>query len=323
MRASGVVIAVDEWEERSIYTLDDGSGATIQCVVNVAPRGLPGATTTTTTSNQYQYTRPLPVIDAPIDVGHVLDIRGSVGTFRDTKNIRAEKIAHLGSTEQEVLFWEKVVLLRRDVLSQPWVLDQRTVRRCKREEEGRVVAAPAGRHRHRAGVTGLEKKGRRERADYGGEGGERSAVERALPKRPRITGLERRSGNTVERRSVAGLEKTRVTGLERGSGLRLARKSETGLENRKETGLEKRVTGLERKRETGLERRGQTGLERGKETGLGQRRVTGLEKRSASGPDRKETCLEKKRVTGLEKRVATKPITRVIPVTGKYDALGL
>ncbi|KAK4134829.1 hypothetical protein BT67DRAFT_378601 [Trichocladium antarcticum] len=221
VRASGVVIAVDEWEERSIYTLDDGSGATIQCVVNVAPRGLPGDTTTTTTSNQYQYTRPLPVIDAPIDVGHVLDIRGSVGTFRDTKNIRAEKIAHLGSTEQEVLFWEKVVLLRRDVLSQPWVLDQRTVRRCKREEEGR------------------------------------------------------------------------------------------------------RVTGLERKRETGLERRGQTGLERGKETGLGQRRVTGLEKRSASGPDRKETCLEKKRVTGLEKRVATKPITRVIPVTGKYDALGL
>lgn len=28
-------------------------------------------------------------------------------------------------------------------------------------------------------------------------------------------------------------------------------------------------------------------------------------------------------VTGLEKRRAAKPVTRLIPVTGKYDALGL
>jgi hypothetical protein len=259
VRASGVVIAVDGWENRDIYTIDDGSGATIQCVVNVAPR-MPLGMVATTTLNQYH--PPLPVIDAPIDVGHVLDVKGSVTTFRDAKNIRAEKIAHLRSTEQEVVFWEKVVLLRREVLSKPWVLDRREVRRCRREEEGR---APSGRHRGAAEGQKRERGKREEvkkRVDYGG--GE--------------------SGRRAETKTLA-MRTARVTGLER--------RSESGLENRRETGLRSR-------RVTGLEKRSETELERKRETGL-----------------------EKRRVTGLERRVAVKPVTRLIPVTGKYDALGL
>ena len=261
VRASGVVIAVDGWDNRDIYTIDDGSGATIQCVVNVAPRMAPGMVTTTT-SNQYH--PPLPVIDAPIDVGHVLDIKGSVTTFRDAKNIRAEKIAHLRSTEQEVGFWEKVVLLRREVLSKPWVLDRREVRRCRREEEGR---APSGRHR------GGDERQKRER-------GKREEVK----KRVDYGGGE--SGRRAETKTKTLVMRTsRVTGLER--------RSEIGLENRRETGLRSRgVTGLEKRSETELERKRETGL-------------------------------EKRRVTGLERRVAVKPVTRLIPVTGKYDALGL
>jgi hypothetical protein len=137
VRIAGVVIAVDEREGKHIYTVDDSSGAIIECVVVVAPRLGPGTTARkgTTTSNAKD-AQPLPVVDAPIDIGHTIDIKGSLSTWWEKRQIRAERVVHLHSTEQEVLFWEKVTLLRREVLSKPWVLGRREVRRCRREDEG-------------------------------------------------------------------------------------------------------------------------------------------------------------------------------------------
>ncbi|GAB1315832.1 CST complex subunit Stn1 N-terminal domain-containing protein [Madurella fahalii] len=145
VRIAGVVVAVNDRESKRIYTIDDGSGATIDCVVNVGPRVAPGtATTAGQAASKPNEAHPLPVVDAPIDVGHTIDIKGSVSTWLERRQIRAEKISHLRSTEQEMLFWEKVTLLKREVLSKPWVLDRREMRRCRREEEGKY-----SRHRQR------------------------------------------------------------------------------------------------------------------------------------------------------------------------------
>ncbi|KAK4127200.1 hypothetical protein N657DRAFT_566054 [Parathielavia appendiculata] len=225
VRISGVVVAVDEREMRNLYTIDDGSGATLECLVKSAPRAAPGtaAAGAATDAKSSSNSNTQPVVDAPIDVGHVLDIKGSVGTFRDNKQIRAEKIVHLRSTEQEVVFWEKVAQLKQDVLSKPWVLDRREVRRCRKEEEGRWTS-----HRHRANSGRHSKK----------------------------------------RVDVAGVEKSKAHSVK-----------------------EPRT-----------------------HHGEGERK---------SGQERKPLARRPFRETGLEKRRATKSVTRLIPVTGKYDALGL
>lgn len=224
VRISGVVVAVEEREKMHFYTIDDGSGATLECIVNVAPQARPGtasaATAMESDSKSNKTSNSLPLIDAPIDVGHVLDIKGSVGMFRENKQIRAEKVVHLHSTDHEVVFWEKVTKLKTDVLSKPWVLDRREVRKCRKEEEGR---SSTSRH-HRATRESHSRK------------------------RVVKTGLEK----TEKPRE----EKTRA-------------RPEKNRQERKP-----------------------------------------LEKRP-------------KRETGLEKRGSTKPVTRLIPVTGKYDALGL
>jgi hypothetical protein len=224
VRISGVVVAVDERERKHFYTIDDGSGATLECVVKVAPRAAPGTATAGAAADPVSNpdSNTLPIVDAPIDVGHVLDIKGSVGTFRDNKQIRAEKIVHLRSTEQEVVFWEKVAQLKQDVLSKPWVLDRREVRRCRKEEQG---------HTSRRQRDGSEKHGRK-------------------------------------RVARTGLEKTRVS------------------------------------------RDNAPGAHQGDSEGK-------------SRHERKPLARRPVRETGLERRRATKPVTRLIPVTGQYDALGL
>ncbi|KAJ4293789.1 hypothetical protein N0V88_005299 [Collariella sp. IMI 366227] len=225
-RVSGIVVAVDERETRHFYTIDDGSGATLECVVNLAPRQKPGPTaagaaTNATSRKESNMPQPQPKMDGPIEVGHVLDIKGSIGTFRDFRQIRAEKIVHLRSTEHEVAFWEKVTLLRKDVLSKPWVLDRREVRRCRKEEEGRYSS-----------------------------------------RKHKDTNSNRKRGN---------VEKTEV---------KKARIHLTDKTNAADWGCER---------------------------------------------NRHETkpLARRSRETGLEKRRVTKPATRLVPVTGKYDALGL
>ncbi|KAL2016097.1 hypothetical protein VTK56DRAFT_4271 [Thermocarpiscus australiensis] len=200
VRIAGVVVAVDERETRHIYTIDDSSGAAIECVVNVTPQARPGtsaataATSGAKSNGSANELRPLPAIDGPIDVGHVLDVKGSVGMFRDMKQIRAEKIVHLRSTEQEVTFWEKVVLLKREVLSRPWVLDRREVRRCRREEEGRYSSRRhqvAGERYKKGQVDTVEVA--RTKAHHRGTQAGKSHERNVLAKgRLMQTGLERR-----------------------------------------------------------------------------------------------------------------------------------
>jgi hypothetical protein len=204
VRISGVVVSVDEREKMHLYMIDDGSGATLECFVSVAPRTAPGTAGAATAGNSANSksnaaSNALPLVDAPIDVGHVLDIKGSVGTFRDNKQIRAEKIVHLRSTEQEVVFWEKVTQLKTEVLLKPWVLDRREVRRCRKEEEGHSSRRQRGtdeKHgRKRLKKTGLEKTSRADVAPIGH--GKSESKSRQEPKPParrpvRETGLEKR-----------------------------------------------------------------------------------------------------------------------------------
>lgn len=158
VRIAGVVVGVDEYPGRHIYTVDDGSGATIECVVRVAPRpqaeqlgGMDAAQAAERLRQAGEAAKAAAdkvSIDATIDVGHVLQVQGLVKVFRDVKQVEATKVVHLLSTEQEVEFWTRLHRFRGDIIGRPWTLDRETVRRCRKKAEGPCVS-PRSRPRRR------------------------------------------------------------------------------------------------------------------------------------------------------------------------------
>ncbi|KXX81558.1 CST complex subunit STN1 [Madurella mycetomatis] len=195
VRIAGVVVAVDDRQNKVTYTIDDGSGATIECVVNLQRRVVSEtATTAGQAASKPNEAQPIPVVDAPIDIGHTIDIKGSVSTWWESRQIRAEKISHLRSTEQEVLFWEKVTLLKREVLSKPWVLDRREVRRCRREEEGKYSShrRRITKDRHKKDQVGRTEVKSTRTHHARSEDGDRHDRKALGARPPRETGLETR-----------------------------------------------------------------------------------------------------------------------------------
>ncbi len=130
VRVAGVVVAIDEYGGRRVYTIDDSSGVNIECLIIVP---LPKDSSATSNDIPKQETAvPTP---PGLDVGAVVAVKGGLQTFRGQKQIKAEKITLVGSTEHEVQFWAKVHRFRKDVLDQPWILDRRVVRKLRKEAE--------------------------------------------------------------------------------------------------------------------------------------------------------------------------------------------
>jgi hypothetical protein len=163
VRIAGVVVAVDEYDGRHVYTIDDGSGSTIECAVNIPRPPLPqSGGQSISLANHIVHEQPQqkqvahrpdpykarqPFIDKEVDVGHVLEVKGGLKRFRDGEPIQitVEKMVHLSTTAEEVRFWTRLEEFWQTVIGRPWVLSSREVRRCRREAEG--LRPPYQRHR--------------------------------------------------------------------------------------------------------------------------------------------------------------------------------
>lgn len=119
-----MVVAVDEFPHRRIYTVDDSDGLCIECIADV-PKSDSYDSAKATTAN----------IPKDVDVGTVVDVKGGLALFRGNKQIKIEKMTVLRSTDEEVVLWEKARQFRGDVLDKPWNLTDRQVRRCRKEAE--------------------------------------------------------------------------------------------------------------------------------------------------------------------------------------------
>ncbi|KAJ8131642.1 hypothetical protein O1611_g1984 [Lasiodiplodia mahajangana] len=150
----GVVVAIDNYYGRRVFTIDDSTGQCIECALETPTTTTTAATSMvhrpesseTKTTNPQAVTRahttrpkttdavstvPFP---ADVDVGTVLDIKGTVKLFRGQKQIGIRKATRVLSTNEEVRFWDKIRDFRHDVLSQPWVLKDREVRMWKLQQ---------------------------------------------------------------------------------------------------------------------------------------------------------------------------------------------
>ncbi|KAF4635849.1 hypothetical protein G7Y89_g2242 [Cudoniella acicularis] len=148
VRMTGVIVAMDEFTGRKVYTLDDSSGMCIECT---CPLPLPSNPTllVTITPNQessktkygesnQDESKAGPSVTNPnvpwdeVDVGVVVKIKGGISDFRDQKQVEIIKLEVLRSTDQEVKCWNEVLAFRNEVLNVPWVVSAEQEEKCRR-----------------------------------------------------------------------------------------------------------------------------------------------------------------------------------------------
>ena len=140
----GVVVAFDEYFDKFwLFTLDDGSGATIdvQCrkPEKVKENGATqevGARTRHRDEQGIEDDDPRVKVISSLDIGSVVKVKGTIGMFRDVRQISLERIIVVLDTNAEVQFWDQRTKLMVDVLSKPWNLSKEKQDRLKQEADG-------------------------------------------------------------------------------------------------------------------------------------------------------------------------------------------
>jgi hypothetical protein len=176
VKVVGIVVAIDEWSGCRIYTIDDSSGATIECVMNIPknPRSLPSTTKAddaeleeskaTVAAVQTTSTKEdkRAAVDSDVDVGDCIHVTGCIIQAKWARKIKVSKIIHLRSTAEEVMFWDKLAKFYKDVLSQPWILTEKEIRRsrkqAKEEPEETEGKQPVKQSKRKSRETGLKPK---------------------------------------------------------------------------------------------------------------------------------------------------------------------
>ncbi|KAI0839765.1 hypothetical protein F5Y06DRAFT_264539 [Hypoxylon sp. FL0890] len=157
VRIVGVVVAIDEFYGHRVYTVDDSTGQCIECSKTIPKpvdsRHQDDAGSEPTTAPRAPEPDPL----SDIDVGMTVEVKGSTSLFRGQKQIKIQKLQRIRSTDREVQFWNKIRDFRREVLSRPWVLEKREVRRCKKQHMADVDAEEKKRKRRKENGYTLEK----------------------------------------------------------------------------------------------------------------------------------------------------------------------
>lgn len=180
VRICGLVVAIDDYAERQLLTIDDSSGETIKCLLLKEPGS-------SDPSDGTLSTQPSTIIPKPsnlrpgeeISVGNILDIKGIIVEYRE-RQIKAKRLFILRSTEQEVEFWKKRNAFWLEILVKPWILNKRILKKCWRKEQREAIL------QHRKKTDREKQKRLRElggKADMGTK--EYSKISHQKPKKER------------------------------------------------------------------------------------------------------------------------------------------
>ncbi|ETS78011.1 hypothetical protein PFICI_10073 [Pestalotiopsis fici W106-1] len=176
VRVVGLVVAIDSFYARRVYTVDDSTGVCIECTISISP---PAPADGEKADKDAEQAAEQAALDpyADIDVGMVVDVKGNLSLFRDEKQIKIQKMQQVKSTNQEVEFWNKIKSFRSDILGKPWVLEKKVLRRLEKEnrtdargrekesqrkkmkaESSRQESKEHRQHRSHASATTIQKK---------------------------------------------------------------------------------------------------------------------------------------------------------------------
>lgn len=169
VKVVGVVVAVDEFEGRRVYTIDDSSGACLECscVVPIVTSGeggegkkdvidtrkrVSGEDLRTAKKEEKvilkesmkQAASPDQGVSNPnvpwglIDVGTVIKVKGRVGWYWNAIQVEVVSAFLVKGTDFEVKFWNEARAFKRDVLSKEWALSPEMTEKLKKKAERRV-----------------------------------------------------------------------------------------------------------------------------------------------------------------------------------------
>lgn len=151
VRVVGIVVDVNDYAGRRVFTVDDSSGICLEASASysVPPKtqNATGASRAPNAAAKQAWMPPGPAGGGPgnlqtaglpypeIDVGSVVDVKGKLATFRGYRQIRIERMGRLRSTAEEVALWEKRAKFQSKVLGKPWVLSEDDIAQCRKEAE--------------------------------------------------------------------------------------------------------------------------------------------------------------------------------------------
>ncbi|TVY51481.1 hypothetical protein LCER1_G006255 [Lachnellula cervina] len=140
VRLTGVIVAVDEFYGRKVFTLDDSSGMCIECTCPT-PQSATLPSDTAAARSTVIVTRNKPAAQ---------QTEGPTVTNPkipwDEVDVEMIKVEVLRSTDQEVRCWDEVLAFRREVLGVPWVVSvemeekykRRAMREKRHEKKGKI-----------------------------------------------------------------------------------------------------------------------------------------------------------------------------------------
>jgi hypothetical protein len=134
VRLTGVIVAVDHYAPRVVFTLDDSSGLNIEVICKAPPLWSPylDPTNITADASKDYYVSP----DGPklngIDVGSVVKVKGGLSMWNNAMQIVLKSIVRI-DTNEEAKCWNDVSRFKRDVLQLPWVVDPNDEEQCRLE----------------------------------------------------------------------------------------------------------------------------------------------------------------------------------------------
>ncbi|KAL4978507.1 hypothetical protein BDW66DRAFT_14857 [Aspergillus desertorum] len=209
----GIIVARVDVPRRTILTLDDNTGATVDIVVlKNDSSSIPIAATAEHNSrndagvdkrNGRQKEMHLtPSTQTPIDItplqpGKLFQVKGTLSTFRSTNQIQLERFFPVPNTKAEMRFVEARMRFLVEVLSVPWVLEEGDIEKLRMlaDEEERRIEEEQARRRRRA-----RKQAEREER-------ERRRVEKLWEQEEVIRGIEGRAAREAGREYMLDIEK--------------------------------------------------------------------------------------------------------------------
>ncbi|KAL4992230.1 hypothetical protein BDW68DRAFT_196854 [Aspergillus falconensis] len=209
----GIIVARVDVPRRTILTLDDSTGATVDIVVlkSDSPSIPVKATAESKPKNDADVdgkdglqmemhltpTTHTPIDITPLQPGKLFQIKGTLSTFRSTNQIQLERFFPVLNTQAEMRFVEARMRFLAEVLSVPWALGEGDIEslRMQADEEGRGIEEEQTRHRRRA----------RKRAER--EERERRRVEKLWEQEEVIREREGRVAREVARKYMMEIER--------------------------------------------------------------------------------------------------------------------
>lgn len=124
------ILAIDDISPRlALFTLDDGSGATIEIKIQRLDPSVSSSVNcpSNTAVENVNIDARLGVFDvivdgSRLDIGTVAKVKCSISEFRKTRQLELKRISLVDTTDEEVKAWKELAVFRRQVLGKPWVL---------------------------------------------------------------------------------------------------------------------------------------------------------------------------------------------------------